>query len=152
MKYYCNPNGGTFAAMYEKNELGRRLIGFDGQKPYHVFKCGEIIPYDGEDATSFNNWLINRYIMPASDKLLKEFGLIKNSFYIAKSGKPFSAKVGGEFSKYVWEKKENGDWEPAMIEGQDYNAYYDAGTQRARVFDEKVESGLWIKAEVEVKE
>lgn len=153
MKYYCNPYGETFSVMYGKEKLGKRLVGFDGKKIYNIFEGGQSTEiHSSNPNVTVNGWLKNKDVIPAPDHLLKQFGLIKNTFYIAKSGKPFSVKVGGEFSKYVWEKKENGDWEPAMIEGADYNAYYDAGTQRARVFDEKVENGLWIKAEVEVKE
>jgi hypothetical protein len=151
MKYYSNLDNDSFNPLYgEEKKFGRRLIGCDGEKAYNVFKCGTKIPYQDYTAANVDDWLKKGYIVPASDKLIKEFGLTKTGFYIANSGKPFSIKVDFEkFSRYIWELKENGDWEPAMIEGPDYDVYYKAGSARAIRFDKKVADGDWIKVEVE---
>ena len=140
MKYYSNPQGRAFGQMYEHREWGKRLIGFDGKTTYNVFANGKIEPISYDGVYQFNCWINSRDIIPASDELLKEFGLTKTGFYIAKSRKPFSVKANHEeFSRYVWELKENGDWEPAMIEGPDYDVYYKAGSARAIRFDKKVD-------------
>lgn len=147
MKYYCDPSGNLF---FGYSNIGY-LLGFDGEKVYQIYKDGSKKLHTNNAKEVFYDWQKKGYIKDVIDKWIKEFGLIKNTFYIPKSGKPFSVKVGGEFSKYVWEKKENGDWEPAMIEGADYDVIYEANSERAQTFDKKVESGLWIKAEVEEK-
>ena len=151
--YYTDGRGKVFLT-YPNNEHFLYVV--ENNEVFKLKKNGEKTRDVLVSASSFTGYLKDKLATVASKEILKEFNISKvaDGYYSNSKTKGFNVwQVIGDKKKrssYLMSRN-GGDWETVMISGPDFSNDFKKDSPEAISFDAKVESGEWVKVEVEEK-